>query len=127
MESGIYARLVAHAGTTALVGTRVYKVDAGQNPTYPYIVLTRTDTNPITSLIEDTTLNSAFLSVDCFGSTFASVKSVVAQVILALKRYHGTSASIVIEDAFLRGESHSYDPDLDIYQISLSFEVFYRS
>ncbi len=127
MESGIYARLIAHAGTAALVGTRVYKVDAGQNPTYPYIVMTRTDTSPVSSLIADTTLNSAFLSVDCFGSNFASVKALVAQVSLALKRYHGTSASIVIEDAFLRGESHGYDPDLETYQISMSFEVFYRS
>lgn len=127
MEAGIYSRLTAHAGTSALVSTRVYPVQAPQNPTYPYIVYTRTDTSPVSSLIEDTTLNSSFVSIDCFASSFSGVKSLSLQVISALKRYHGTSGGVVIEDAFLRGESHGYDPDLDIYQIALSFEVFYRS
>jgi hypothetical protein len=127
MEAGIYSRLVAYAGTTALVGTRVYPIQAPQNPTYPFIVYTRTDTSPVTSLIDDTTLNSAFLSVDSYAATFSEVKALRNQILLALKRYHGTSGGVVIEDAFLRGENHSYDPDLEIYQISTTFEVFYRS
>jgi len=104
MEAGIYSLLTAHAGTTAIVSTRVYPLQAPQTPTYPLVVYTRSDTSPIEALSTDTDLNSAFISVTCFAASFSEVKALRNQSVLALKRYHGTVGGITIEDSFLRGE-----------------------
>ena len=107
----IYARLVAHAGTTALVGTRVYPLRLPQGPTYPAIRYQVISAPREHAMGADTGTVHARVQVDCWATTYAGAKALAAQVILALSRWGGTSGGVVVEHVFLENEIDRFEPD----------------
>ena len=126
IETAIFTRLTGHAGTTALVGTRVYPDHLPQNPTYPAITYTRVTTERASAMGVDTGVVEAEFRIVCFDETYAEVKAVALQVLDALQRFRGTVDSVVIQDVFIINQDYDFDDDVGLYEINLDFSFWHR-
>lgn len=77
--------LVADAGVTALVGTRVYPVKAPTGATLPFCVYQKVSDVPVVGL--DTSSDAvkfARISVNCIGSRYSEAKDLAEAIRVAL-------------------------------------------
>lgn len=125
-ERAIIARLKAHAGTAALVSDRVYGAVAPQNVANPYITLFRVSTDRPSAMGADIGIARARIQVNAWSNTYASAKSVSAQIRDALQRYTGTSGTVVVLDIFMLTEQDMYEPDTQIHHIAVDVETIFR-
>jgi hypothetical protein len=108
----IHARLKAHAGTTALVESRIYPMRLPQGPTYPavrYQVIGAPREYVMGGATGDV---HARVQVDCYAETYEGAKAVAEQVRLALSFFAGTSGGIVVERIFVDDERDMDEPQL---------------
>lgn len=129
VEQEIRARLLAHAGTAALVGTRVYPVKLPQTPTYPAITYYRVNTERVSAMGADRPDVRAIIRVSCWddGSDgYSGSKALATQVRAALERYSVSPGTYVpIQDIYFENEFDLYDDDAQVFHVVCSFEVVY--
>ena len=125
IETALNARLKAHAGLSALVSTRVYPNHAPQSPTYPLVIHSHDSTDRVSAMASDTGNVSSIHTVSAIAETYTAATAAAVQVLAALQRYSGTSDTVVIADAFVIDEDHSFDPDLDVWILDIDFLVWY--
>lgn len=131
----IHARLKAHAGTSALVESRVYPLRLPEGPTYPAIRY-QVIGAPRTHLMGDSADASigvhSRVQVDCFAETYAGVRAVAEQVRLALSRWSGTAGGVTVEVVFLDDERDLDEPTLihggeqGVYRVMFDFIAHYE-
>lgn len=127
-EKVVRERLSTHAGTTALVASRIYPVVLPQEPTYPAITFSRVSSQRIEGVHTNPGMATVRIQITCWASTFDSAKSVAEQVRLALERY-GTSVSgttiagVTVYDIHMGSEADAYEPTLDAFASSVDFTV----
>lgn len=126
LEQAVYSRLANHAGTAALVSTRIYPDHLPQSPSYPGITYTRLDTERISAMGADTGVVQATLVIRCFAATYAGAKAVALQVLDALQRYSGTTATVVIDDVFVTNQDYDFDDQTGTHEIDLDFQFWHR-
>jgi hypothetical protein len=132
LETVLYTRLSGFAGLSALVSSRVYPLEPPQNPTAPYVTYQRVDEQVLMGMTQDHGMTAPMVQVDCWGETYASARSVAAQVRSALKRWSDAATNPVVLDSFLRssrdmgrdGEVNDAEPRL--FRMSLDFEIWHR-
>jgi len=106
-------RLTTHAGTAALVGTRVYPMKLPQNSTYPAIVYQRISG---AERLGSTKLREARYQLSCWGATYASGQALAAQVRDALE---GWGVGGAVPMSRIVNENDDYEPDDDVYRVIL--------
>lgn len=131
----IHARLKAHAGTSALVGSRVYPLRLPQGPTYP-AVRYQVIGAPRTHLMGDTPDASQWVhsrvQVDCYAVTYAGAHALAFQVRMALSRWSGSAGGLAVESVFLGAERDEDEPTLvhhgeqGLYRVTMDFIVHYQ-
>jgi Protein of unknown function (DUF3168) len=104
-ETALRALLVADAPTAALVSTRVTADRIEQGAARPFVVFTRTASEPI-QLLDGTVLKTrASLEVQCWADTRVSAEAVADAVTTAVRGVTSQAVS---------NRSGAYDADLDL-------------
>lgn len=104
-ETSLRALLVGNAGVTALVGQRVAADRIEQSAARPFVVFTRTSSEPQLCLDGVVLKTRATIEVQAWADTRASASAVADAVIAAVR---GATSQTVVDF------SSSYDADLDL-------------
>lgn len=129
-ESVVNALLTQAPGLVALVGTRIYPVQAIQNGSYPQVIyehISSTDIYPV-SAQSGATMVEARIETTVVGKSYADCKNGLEQIRLALLFQRGTIAGVQVV-WILRVSSNPdfFDPDLGLYKQSADWKVrFYE-
>lgn len=97
----VRGRLLAHAGTAAIVSTRVTHDFLPQDPTLPSITVTAIDAIPFSAFGADVDKEQCRVQVDCWAATRTAVMALFVQAKAALQRWSGTVGSVVVTQIFL--------------------------
>lgn len=125
IEEAVYSRLVNHAGTTALVGTRVKPQVLDQNTTYPAISFSRISTNRQSAMGSDVPIARAMIQISCWGEDYPDSKDVAAQVRAAMQRWRGTVAGVTVHDTYIENEIDLHDPETNKYFVAIDCLVIF--
>lgn len=87
----VYALLSASAAVTALVGDRIHRNNAGDNPQAPYIVWRNVNGRPQHYHGSPTTLDAFRIQIDCWGSPADAKK--LAKAVRAAVEPHAVEVS----------------------------------
>lgn len=127
IESVIYDRLVAHAGTAALIGTRAHGgAVLPQGVTYPAAGFSRVTTERLPLMGADANVVRARFQVDCWAETYLSARALAAQVTAALNRWENAASSPVVHHVFGIADNDLYDADAAVHRAMLEFDVFFE-
>lgn len=115
IAQALYDKLAATAGVTNLVGTRIYLVEAPQNPTTPY--LTYHSVSPVRGYTfdgPDGSVRSRF-QFDAYDSTVAnagklSVIAIANAVRAALAGFRGTVSGVSFKSIQVDGDRDLTEP-----------------
>lgn len=126
IEQALYRELVATAWVVALVGTRVYPVQAPQQAVAPYVVYELAAGNPHQGLDGSTGLAWARIDYGCYAATYAAAREVAAAVMAAINHRRGviqgvSVGSVLSQEAFDAG----FDEVTQTYLHVVSFRVQY--
>ena len=120
IEDAIYTRLSGHAGLSALVGTRIYPgelpPDVNVGESFPdSVVYFPVDDETVSAMGVDTGLVRARFQFDGWSRTYDGAKAIRKQLKLALQRWRGTFASVVIQDTFILSRHYRRDPVAELH------------
>jgi len=111
--------LLTNSAVFALVGPRIYPVVIPEGSEYPCISYQRIDGSHITApllALADPGAGAARLQITAWGKTYESAKAVAEAARIALQRWRGTIAGIVVWDIVTAGDGPDlYDNDLLLY------------
>lgn len=127
MDAALYDRLTTEAGVSALVSTRVYQMRAPQNPTYPLLVFSLTNSDNFEAMIGKTNVSRSWFEVVCIAETNGGLITLRNAARDALDRWRGTHQSIVVYDCIIRGGSGFYDDELNLYVGTIDIEGVYAN
>ena len=109
MEEALRSILVADAGVSAQVGTRIYWGRRTQSSSdLPSIVLEKISAPRDYHYTGPSNLIESRVQLDCFGETYASAKTTARAVISALSNYSGTQSGVVVQRITIENE-RDYD------------------
>ena len=104
---------------TGLCGGRVYPNVAPDEPITPYIVYTRSSTEPHNQPVDlNNYLKKTRFQIDCFDKTYKAVDALSASVITAIKNEPTLQTIPLLEQ-------DQYEPDLKIHHRGLEYSVFH--
>lgn len=126
LETEIFARISGYSGMAALVGTRIYPVQAPQNAVHPYVIFTVLSEIDVTvAMGTDGGIYRTRLQIDIYGQKHAEAGGVLAirdLVRASLKRYSGGNIHDIYED---NGGLRSFVTDPDLYRITMDYIVLH--
>lgn len=96
LVEGLRAYLVATAGVTAVVSTRVRATQADENDTPPYVLLFLVSDPSRYAMSGEAGLAHARVQVDCIGATPKSALDVSEAVNTAMSGYRGAMSSVSV-------------------------------
>ena len=127
LNEAIFARLQAVTGVTDLVGTRVFPLLLPQDPTYPAVIYQQITGSRESAMGSDVGLVEATVQIDSYATTYAGARVLAEAVRVALQRFRGTVASVVISDVFvLEGPLDLYEDAVKKYRVQQDFLVWHR-
>ncbi len=112
MESDLRALLVAYAPLLALVSTRIAADRIEHGTVLPFVVFTRTGTEPVQNLTGDVLANKATFDVQCWANTRSSAETVADAI----------QAALVADGRAIVGRASGYDADLDLEATVISVD-----
>jgi hypothetical protein len=134
VEEVIAARLLAHAGLAALVGTRVHPIvrpakTAAQTVSPDAVTYKRLNVEYAQTLAGRATLAFATLEVVAWGSTFTKARAVAEQISQALDSWSNAASTPVVQDVMpAEEEGESWEEDFDgddAFWVAQRFQVAY--
>jgi len=123
--SWIFTKLTTDATLTALIGTRVYRDQAPEKATYPFIAISLIDVVPVKNAFADILMDGERWQIKTVddGKSYATVNSIAARVRTLLHKTSGSGVlSSVLEAEFTRSET---DDAGNMYKsVVLDFRVY---
>ncbi len=123
IEEALYTRLSNHGGLSALVGTRIYPSVMPQGVTLPALTYRKTGGARVHAMGSDPGVARPRFELSCWSTSYNEAKDVGAQVRAALQRWRGTVSGVTVQDAFIKGEADSFEPDTGLHRVDLDFEI----
>ena len=116
IETDIRARLLADAGVSAIVGTRIYAVILPQDPTYPAASYQRISGPRMQELAGATDRAMARIQIDSWAVTYAGAQSLAAAIRESLNGFIGT---LTTHHAVIRldNERDWYESEAGVYRV----------
>jgi len=111
---------------SALIGLRLYPGLAPQNVGYPAVVYQRISAVPESLMTDDTDILRERFQMTVLAEDYATASATAIQVKAAFQRWQGTEASVIVEDSFLSGDIDLYNPDTELHQRAIDFEIVHR-
>ena len=118
IEAGIYARLDAQLTYAIAPGI------ADADEALPYITYRRSDGDHFAAMGEDITDAAGIFDFECFATTYSGAKTVAVALKAAIKRYSGTSATVVINDVLFLTERDNLAEE-GRYSVIQTYRVMY--
>lgn len=106
--SWIYTTLTTDATLSALIGTRVYRDQAPEAVTYPFIAFSQIDAIPVKNAFSDILMDGERWQITAVdnGKTYTTVNSIAARLRNLLHKTSGSNVlSSVLEAEFTRSET----------------------
>jgi hypothetical protein len=126
-EDAMVARLTAHAGVTALAGTRVYPLVIPQEAPLPAIRYARITTFRPQVMSEETGTAEIMLQLDSYATTYAGAKALGNAVRAALTRWRQAGTyGVDILDCWLESEQDVFEEDRREYRQLQTFMFHVR-
>lgn len=127
IEQAIFAQLSGWAALAALVGTRIYPLQAPQNAAAPFITYQRISAPRLRSLAGGSGQANPRIQIDVYAASYASAKAAATQVRLALDNLVGTVAGVKIHACSLENDRDLIDTsaDPDLYRVSHDFTIWH--
>jgi hypothetical protein len=107
-EAAVRSRLVATAGVTALIGTRIYPVIAPATAALPFVTWRRVAVERAQSLKGPIGTPTVSLSVDIFAETYESARDIADQCRQSLDGWGGTLENVTVARVSLENESDGF-------------------
>lgn len=124
LETALTAELLATAGVTAVVGTRIWWQVAVQATTSPYIVLDAVSKRPVHDMGGLTGLTQARVSASCYAPTYADAKAAAAAVAAALDRRRGTIQGVTFGAILVESEEDAgWDDATKMHVVAVDLRV----
>lgn len=125
MEAALMAKLLASAGITALVSTRINWSRRPQGSALPCIVLHRIDGTPDVHHGGASGLVQSRVQVDCLGASYGAAKAIARAVETAVTAQTFTQGAIRFDVILVADERDStFDETTPIFRTSLDLLVF---
>lgn len=126
MEEAIINRLLATAGVTALVGTRVYPGTRRQGSPLPALVFNRISGVRDYTMVEPSGLVESRVQIDAWASEWLGAKTLARAVRASLSGIKGTFSGIEVQGVFLDGERDTFEGEAPerLYRVSMDFNVW---
>lgn len=125
-EEAVFARLQAVSGVTDLVGVRVYPQLLPQRATKPAVTYQRISADRESAMGADIDLVWARMQISSWAATYSEAKALARQVRLALQRWGGTAAGVVVDEVFILNEIDRYEDEVEIHRVIQDFKMWYR-
>lgn len=127
IKDAIYTRAQAVDGLTALVGTRVFNVQAPQNVAMPYVTFQQVSGDRVHVMGRDSLARPRF-QFDSWGTTRKDAEDVNAQVVAAFNRWSGTVSSVVVKDTITLSDGVDIEADdvTKIPRVTSEFEITFE-
>lgn len=123
IEQALYKELVATAGVVALVGTRVYPVQAPQGTSLPYVTYEVLRAHPIQEHSGSGGLNGLRISYLCHAPTYAGAKGIAAAIRAAFEGRSGTVQGVSIGHLLLDVEADAgFDETTKMYVVAVDYK-----
>jgi hypothetical protein len=131
IEEAIYSHLIADAGVSALVSTRVYPLTIPQDIALPAIAYQRISGPRIAAHDGPTGLARARIQVTCQASTYTAAKGLAMEVRQALDGFRGSVTTegdelVEVEASFLANEWDGYETVTGQSTIRVDFMLLYK-
>ena len=134
IEGALLARLTGAAGLAALVGARVYALEAKQGDALPLVTFQRISSERFHNWGADAGVKGERWQFDAWGRTYDEACDVAEQIEAALSRFSGTADSTVIQDILFESDTDTRDgearpsgtTDTGGWRRMLEAEVFYE-
>lgn len=104
MEEAIIAKLLADAGVSALVGTRVRPMSLPQGEPLPAITVRRIDGGPTYCDDGESGLATGRVQIDTWGTTYADAKGAARAVTDSLSAFVGTVSGVSFRNVLVDDE-----------------------
>ena len=108
--SWIYSTLTTDATLSALISTRVYRDQAPEAATFPFVTFTQIDAVPVKNAFADILMDGERWQISAYddGKTYTTVNSIAARIRTLLHKTRGSNVvSSVLEAEFTRSETDS--------------------
>ena len=100
----IYNKLVNTSAVTALVGTKICPIKAGQNDTYPYIIYESISKPSLDTKEGNSGWYQMRFQLSMLATTLLSVQNIAEQTRLALDGASGTIAGFTVQNIIIADE-----------------------
>ena len=121
IEGDIISTLDGYGALTALVSTRNYWRRIEQEPTYPYTIVQRINTEPHNTLTTRNPLTRAPIRVMIYGQTPASVRQVADAVRNAME------AATLFTALWIDEQDDPFNNTINADVIAIDFSVWYQT
>ena len=125
IQDGIYAFLIADAGVSAIVGTRVYPILMPQNPTFELITYQKISGVRGKQLSGTTGYARPVIQIDCWAESFLTAQTLADAVRSAVDGYSGLMGSDVVDRAQIMNEMDLYENETQIFRVSQDYEIWH--
>jgi hypothetical protein len=126
IDAALRTRLTAHAGTQALVSSRVWYDHLPPKPILPAATVGQISGVRPKTMGSDTDVVQGRVQVDSCASSRAGAVALAEQVKGALKRFRGTSGGVTINACFLEDETPAFLDADNIWTIQHDYMVTWR-
>ncbi len=118
----IYGRLTTDAAVTGVCGLNIFPDIAPQNVQYPFIVYTIYNSTPVDYKDGQSNLEAVGVQVDVYTNNYETTQTLGNSVRNRLDRFSGSVASVDVQTiTYVSSDSQVYNPDLNVYWMSIDF------
>lgn len=117
----IYSILVNDADVNAIVSGRIFPQIAAQGAAFPFVVYVLQDNSPSDTKSGVSTLDEVRYDIVLAAETYAEASDLTEKIRLALDRYTGTVAGIVVDSIQFIDLDVDNDPDTETFVSSSEY------
>lgn len=126
VNTTIFNMLTAHAGLLALIGSRVYRLKAPDDPSVPFIQFQRLNTSRPSTIDGQWGVVRALYIFNIYTDTHAACESIKAQLLDALQAKRGSFSGIDIQSILSDDEGDTVDDENGYYNAAMTFYITYK-
>lgn len=122
----LYATLNAHAGTAALVATRIFPVKRPQGAQLPAITYQQVSGPRPHAFGADPGITQPGIQITCWGRSYSEARALGKQVKAALDRKTGTLAGVTVHGCFREGDIDAYADGPQHFRTDIDYTISYQ-